>query len=458
MKKNWQSRIKIEILFLDIFLITIALLTGLLVRFPKLFSSNISTFEIYYFLFAFILGFIWILVLSINGSRNVRILGFGADEYKKVANSIFVMFAGIALISYIFKLEVSRGFVLVSFTFGLIFLFLGRRILRKRLFTLRKKGLANFYVLLVTGSEQDTVKLRLENAIYAGLNIKKSFKTDSKIDIDQIVKAALQEKCDVILIGQDPNISVLELRQLGWLLEDKNIDLIVSPKVTEIAGPRLKVSNVEGLPLLHLDRPEFKGPKRIFKRLFDLVFSIFGIIILFPFFLIIAMAIKLDDKGSVIYKQSRLGRNGIDFDVLKFRTMIENSHSLRESIMLETKKDLRLPKHPNDPRITRVGKFLRRWSIDEIPQIVNVLKGEMSLVGPRPPLLVEVNKYEGYERRRLLVKPGLTGLWQVSGRSELNWEDTVRLDLYYVENWSLTLDLLIILRTAAAVWRGEGAY
>ena len=458
MQNSWRTKIRFQIIFVDILSISIALLFGLSIRFPKLLSSNFSTFEFYYFLFAIGLGFIWILILSLNGSRDLRILGFGADEYKKVANSVFIMFALVALISYIFKLEISRGFVLVSFTLGLLLLFLGRRILRKKLFNLRKKGLATFNVLFVTGNEKDSVVERLDNAIYSGLKVKKILIWNPNILVDQILNDALENNCDVILIGQSIDISAMQLRQLGWLLENKNIDLIVSPKVTEIAGPRLKVSNVEGLPLLHLDQPDFGGPKRIFKRLFDLLFSLLGIILLFPFFLIISIIIKLDDKGSVIYKQSRLGKNGKDFNVLKFRTMLENSHEIRETIMKETKKDLRLPKHPNDPRITRAGKFLRRWSIDELPQLINVLKGDMSLVGPRPPLLEEVNKYEGFERRRLLVKPGLTGLWQVSGRSELNWEDTVRLDLYYVENWSLTLDLLIILRTAAAVWRGEGAY
>jgi lipopolysaccharide/colanic/teichoic acid biosynthesis glycosyltransferase len=170
------------------------------------------------------------------------------------------------------------------------------------------------------------------------------------------------------------------------------------------------------------------------------------------------VVIKLFDGGSVIYKQKRIGQNNQEFFVYKFRTMYEGSHELREKVMANVDKDPRLAKNPQDPRVTKPGLFLRRWSIDEIPQLINVLKGEMSLVGPRPPLAEEVNKYEKAENRRLLVKPGLTGLWQVSGRSELDWEDAVRLDLYYVENWSLTLDLLIILRTSAAVWRGEGAY
>jgi lipopolysaccharide/colanic/teichoic acid biosynthesis glycosyltransferase len=168
--------------------------------------------------------------------------------------------------------------------------------------------------------------------------------------------------------------------------------------------------------------------------------------------------IKIFDKGSVFYTQKRIGKDDSEFIVYKFRTMYEGSHEHRDQIMRNSGKDLRLAKLSVDPRVTKPGLFLRRWSIDELPQLINVLRGEMSLVGPRPPLGEEVSKYEISERRRLLVKPGLTGLWQVSGRSELDWEDSVRLDLYYVENWSLTLDLLIIIRTFAAVWRGEGAY
>jgi exopolysaccharide biosynthesis polyprenyl glycosylphosphotransferase len=260
------------------------------------------------------------------------------------------------------------------------------------------------------------------------------------------------------MVGQSAVISAAELRKLGWALEATNIDLIVAPAVTEIAGPRLKVSNVEGLPLLHLEQPDFSGVSRITKRLLDLILSIVGLIVISPFLIVIALVIKFYDRGSVLYFQKRIGQNNKEFIVYKFRTMHEGSHEQRAKIMAETNKDPRLAKDPQDPRVTKPGLFLRRWSIDEIPQIINVIKGEMSLVGPRPPLAEEVTKYEKSETRRLLVKPGLTGLWQVSGRSELDWEDAVRLDLYYVENWSLTLDILIIIRTAAAVWRGEGAY
>jgi exopolysaccharide biosynthesis polyprenyl glycosylphosphotransferase len=346
------------------------------------------------------------------------------------------------------------------FPTGLISLFISRRILRKRLLKSRNKGRYVSRVLLLHSGDADPVEKRLLLAKHAGLNIVHKLKTQESQEFNhkQIVAEALINNCDQIMVGQSAIISASELRNLGWALEETSIDLVVAPAVTEIAGPRLKVSNVEGLPLLHLDQPVFSGSAKAAKRLLDLFLSTVGLILISPFLIVIALIIKSHDRGTVLYSQKRVGQNNKEFNVYKFRTMYEGSHEKRDEVMAQTNKDLRLAKSPNDPRITKPGAFLRRWSIDEIPQIINVFKGEMSLVGPRPPLSVEVNMYEKSERRRLLVKPGLTGLWQVSGRSELDWEDAVRLDLYYVENWSLTLDILILIRTAAAVWRGEGAY
>jgi exopolysaccharide biosynthesis polyprenyl glycosylphosphotransferase len=387
-------------------------------------------------------------------------LGFGADEYKKLINATLLSFTSVAFVSYIFKLEISRLFVLSVFPVGLFVLFIVRRILRRRLLRARNQGRYLSRVLLLHSGSSDPVEQRLALAQHAGFNVVHKIVTaeNLKFDVKEIVSNALSNNCDQIMVGQSAVISAAELRKLGWALEQTDIALIVAPAVTEIAGPRLKVSNVEGLPLLHLEQPKFSGASRVTKRVLDLTISIIGLIIISPFLLIVAILIKSFDRGSVLYTQKRIGQNNKEFSVYKFRTMHEGSHEQRAQVMAETNKDPRLAKDPHDPRITKPGSFLRRWSIDEIPQIINVLKGEMSLVGPRPPLAEEVNQYEKSETRRLLVKPGLTGLWQVSGRSELDWEDAVRLDLYYVENWSLTLDILIIIRTAAAVWRGEGAY
>ena len=429
-------------------------------RFPNTLQGNFNEYEIRNTFLGLLVLISWSFFLWFNGSRDTNILGFGADEYKKLINATLMSFTFIAFLSYIFKLEVSRAFVLIIFPLGLLLLFIVRRVLRRRLLSARNQGKYLTRVLLLHSGESDPVEARLEIAKHAGFNIVHKIITaeNIKFDIKEIVSQLLINNCDQIMVGQSAVISATELRKLGWALEEKNIDLVVAPAVTEIAGPRLKVTNVEGLPLLHLEQPDFSGASRVTKRLLDLVLSIFGLIFISPFLIVIALVIKIYDRGSILYTQNRIGQNNKEFVVYKFRTMEEGSHQQRAKIMAETNKDPRLAKDPQDPRVTKPGLFLRRWSIDEIPQIINVLKGEMSLVGPRPPLVEEVAKYEKSETRRLLVKPGLTGLWQVSGRSELDWEDAVRLDLYYVENWSLTLDLLIIIRTAAAVWRGEGAY
>jgi exopolysaccharide biosynthesis polyprenyl glycosylphosphotransferase len=457
---DWKPKLRRKIGIVDFFVLLLVTVVNLRIRFPQIWIDDLTNYEIKNIGIATLILFSWIIVLWFNGSRDTNILGFGADEYKRLINATLFSFTFIAFVSYIFKLEISRGFVLLIFPTGLISLFISRRILRKRLLKSRNKGRYVSRVLLLHSGDADPVEKRLLLAKHAGLNIVHKLKTQESQEFNhkQIVAEALINNCDQIMVGQSAIISASELRNLGWALEETSIDLVVAPAVTEIAGPRLKVSNVEGLPLLHLDQPVFSGSAKAAKRLLDLILSTVGLILISPFLIVIALIIKSHDRGTVLYSQKRVGQNNKEFNVYKFRTMYEGSHEKRDEVMAQTNKDLRLAKSPNDPRITKPGAFLRRWSIDEIPQIINVFKGEMSLVGPRPPLSVEVNMYEKSERRRLLVKPGLTGLWQVSGRSELDWEDAVRLDLYYVENWSLTLDILILIRTAAAVWRGEGAY
>ena len=457
---EWKNTLQLRLWIVDSILIFLAILIGILSRYQNFWSDGISQFDLTFLIYGLLIFIGWSISLQFFQSREIAILGFGADEYRRVITASFSVFAMLAIISYVFKLEISRLFVAVTFFLGVIFLFVGRRTLRKILSRAREQGRYLSRVLLIQGSYQDHVEARLNTAIYSGLKIVSRIKVDdfNNFDSGNVAKLAAEENCDVILVSQSADVSAFDLRKLGWALEDSQIRLVVAPAVTEIAGPRLKVSNVEGLPLLHVEQPTFSGPARFTKRLVDIFGAIIGLVVLSPIFLIIGIVIKLSDRGPVFYIQNRVRQENKIFGVYKFRTMLIGAHKLRGEIMQQTGKDLRLAKDPNDPRITKPGKFLRRWSIDELPQLINVIKGEMSLVGPRPPLAEEVEQYESAEKRRLLVKPGLTGLWQVSGRSELDWEDAVRLDLYYVENWSLTLDFLIMLRTVAAVFRGEGAY
>jgi len=248
-----------------------------------------------------------------------------------------------------------------------------------------------------------------------------------------------------------------ELRRLAWQLEGTGIDLVVAPQLTDIAGPRVHIRPVEGLPLLHVEEPTLAGLAWLFKNFMDRLMSALMLTIFLPLFLIISLAIKMSSPGPVFFRQSRVGREGKVFRVWKFRTMFTDAEERLAHLVEQNESDGMLFKIRNDPRITPVGRFLRASSLDELPQLINVLRGDMSLVGPRP-LPADDGDFLGDVRRRLLVRPGMTGLWQVSGRSELSWDDAVRLDLYYVDNWSLAFDLLILWRTVGVVLARKGAY
>jgi exopolysaccharide biosynthesis polyprenyl glycosylphosphotransferase len=245
---------------------------------------------------------------------------------------------------------------------------------------------------------------------------------------------------------------------LAWQLEAVDADLVVAPGVVDVAGPRLQIYPVAGLPLLHVDRPQYRGATKAGKLALDLIGAGLGLLLLWPLFIVVAVLIKLDSHGPVFYRAERIGLNGKPFDMLKFRSMVVGAEKSRITFIGQNEGAGPLFKLRHDPRVTRVGRWLRRLSIDELPQLINVVLGQMSLVGPRPPLRSEVATYSGEVHRRLLVRPGITGLWQVSGRSDLSWDESVRLDLFYVENWSLVQDLVIIWRTTGAVCKSIGAY
>jgi exopolysaccharide biosynthesis polyprenyl glycosylphosphotransferase len=255
-----------------------------------------------------------------------------------------------------------------------------------------------------------------------------------------------------------PEMDGIKLRTLAWELEKTGTDLYVAPALLDVAGPRTTIRPTAGLTLLHVDHPQLSGPRQVLKDLFDR--SVAGLVLLMfsPLLLGIAMAIRLTDKGPALFTQVRVGKDGHPFKIYKFRTMVVDAEARLAELREKNEFDGVLFKIRKDPRITAVGARLRKWSLDELPQLFNVLRGEMSLVGPRPALPDEAARYADHVRRRLVVKPGLTGMWQVNGRSNLSWDETVRLDLRYVENWSLALDLQILWKTLSVIFRGAGAY
>ncbi|GAB91348.1 sugar transferase, partial [Gordonia rhizosphera] len=275
---------------------------------------------------------------------------------------------------------------------------------------------------------------------------------------DDVIQAVQKSDATTVAVTSAEALGHAAMQNLSWDLEGMDVDMLIAPGVNDVAGPRMMVRPVAGLPLLHIDKPRYEGANQFLKAAVDRMGAAVALLVLLPVFVVVATAIKVDSPGPVFYRATRVGLNNSGFRMWKFRSMAQGADSLRTSLQHRNEGAGILFKIRDDPRVTRVGAFIRRYSIDELPQLFNVLTGEMSLVGPRPPLPEEVGQYDGRVARRMLVKPGMTGLWQVSGRSDLSWEESVRLDLSYVENWSIMQDLVILWRTVKAVVAKEGAY
>ncbi|HEU5485460.1 MAG TPA: sugar transferase, partial [Microlunatus sp.] len=276
-------------------------------------------------------------------------------------------------------------------------------------------------------------------------------------DLSSVRAVVTRLGADAVAVTSDDATRYNYLRELSWSLEGTGVEVLVDPGLVEVAGPRMHIRPLMGLPLLHVEEPHFTGWRRIMKRGADVILTGLGMVVIAPVMLVIAIAVKLQDGGPVLFKQTRVGRAGESFTMYKFRSMVIDAEARKAALMARNEGKGGLFKLDRDPRITRLGKFLRDYSLDELPQLINVLNGTMSLVGPRPHLAEELALMPSHAARRSLVTPGLTGLWQVSGRSDLEGDDAIRLDLRYVENWSLTLDLLILWKTGFAVLAKRGA-
>jgi exopolysaccharide biosynthesis polyprenyl glycosylphosphotransferase len=248
------------------------------------------------------------------------------------------------------------------------------------------------------------------------------------------------------------------LQQVAWQLERRDVDLLVAPDVIDVAGPRVRFAPVTGMPLLQISEPRIYGPGRWLKPCYERLLSIPLLVLASPLLLVIAIAVLIDSGRPVFYRQKRIGFGGEEFEMVKFRSMVRDADKMLPELLAQNDHDGALFKLRDDPRVTRVGRFLRKYSLDELAQLINVVKGDMLLIGPRPCLQSETEGFGEAARRRFLARPGMTGLWQVSGRSDIPWEEAVRLDLYYVENWSLLMDLMIVWRTFAVVGSGRGGY
>jgi exopolysaccharide biosynthesis polyprenyl glycosylphosphotransferase len=460
----------------DAFVVVWAVIGAFIVRFGLEPNFVISGQEIWYALLSVVLAAAWWCMLGAWNSRNSRILGSGADEYKRVAAASLWLFGLVAIFSYVLRIDTARGYVGIALPVGLFGLFLARWLLRQHLSIARRQGESMSRVMLVGGpSAIAHLESSLSRAWHAGYlpvaaYIPGTHETPEadgpfnlpvlgyKPETSSILEAIALCKADAVALSAGVQLHPQTLRHLGWELAARSVGLIMAPALTDIAGPRIHTQQVAGLPLMHVTTPSLEGGQRVAKRLFDVVVAGLLLVIGIPLMSIIGILVKFGSPGPILFRQSRVGIEGKRFKMIKFRSMTADAESRLTELTGRNEGNGVLFKMKNDPRITTTGKFLRKFSLDELPQLFNVLAGSMSLVGPRPPLPREVEGYEKDVRRRLLVKPGLTGLWQVNGRSNLSWQDSVRLDLYYVENWSLAGDVVILLKTGRAVFRGTGAY
>lgn len=418
---------------------------------------------------------LWMLIIGVTGSRGPRVIGIGTTEYRILVDWGLRLLLITASIFYFLKLDVARGYVLLAFPIGIAALLASRWLWRQWLRVEREKGRYSSKVILV-GSRESVRHFARELARqpWAGYRVVaacvpwETAGTDAAVGgvkiiggIDDVPRALETLGADTVVVCGSDDLPPQRVRELSWQLESGRYQFVVAPNLTDIGGPRIHTRPVSGLPLIHVETPRYDGIKRYTKRAFDIAMTVLMLLLLALPMLIIAALVRATSIGPVFFEQERVGLGGRTFRMLKFRSMREDAEELLAEL---EKTDTRLEnggvlfKMRNDPRVTPVGRVLRRFSLDELPQLLNVLGGSMSLVGPRPPLAREVSLYDDHVHRRFLVTPGITGLWQVSGRSDLSWEDSVRLDLFYVENWSLTGDFIILWRTVKAVFKASGAY
>lgn len=483
-RRIWQKRYATRLLVTDFIVLTIVIATiqwfwlGLddtaSFGFPTSPSGEFSG-EVSYGVVSGVILLLWMVVLLAVGSVDSRVMGVGHTEYRKITDSGVGLFAAIATLMFLLKLDVARGYLILTFAVGIGSLLFARMVWRKWLKGHRTRGdYSNQVVLVGSRSSIRHIADELAKQPWAGYNVVGAALAQDPLDsgVLAIGKVPVVSDFDGVreamdLIGADTaiitgadHLDPQRVRELSWELEKGEYSLVMAPSLTDVSGPRIHSRPVAGLPLMHVETPRYTGLRAAMKRTFDIIGSLLIIAILVLPMLIVAVMVKVTSPGPVLFKQQRVGLDGQEFQMWKFRSMRRDAEQLLAQLDAADRLDPGnvLFKMKEDPRITNVGRFIRRYSIDELPQVFNVLTGSMSLVGPRPSLAREVAQYEHHVHRRFLVKPGITGLWQVSGRSDLPWEEAVRLDLYYVENWSMTADLLILWRTANVVIRGSGAY
>ncbi|MCW2577200.1 MAG: exopolysaccharide biosynthesis polyprenyl glycosylphosphotransferase [Modestobacter sp.] len=414
----------------------------------------------------------WAALLGLLGGYAERRLGSGPDEYRRVAVAGLVAIGLLSFAGQLLTVPGLRPLLLVGAPSTVLLTLLGRNLHRRRMHSARRRGLMTKHVVVV-GRDVAVLDLvrRLRRDATAGFRVigacvprpgESTVLGEEGVPVlgalDDAVRVLDEVRADAVVVASASDTAGQYLRDLAWRLEGTSIEVLVGPGLIEVASNRLQLRPTTSVPLIQVQEPEFRGSRRLVKSLLDRAAAFTLLLFSAPALVVIGLAVRLTSPGPAFYRHRRIGKRGREFDLLKFRSMVTDAEERIEALMVLNEGNEVQFKMRRDPRVTRVGSFLRRYSLDELPQLFNVLFGHMSLVGPRPHVTREVEQYGSDMHRRLLVKPGITGLWQVSGRSDLTWDESVELDVRYVENWSLGLDLLILWRTFRAVLGSNGAY
>jgi len=471
---SWASGYRAKLRLSDATIIVLAVAIAFIVRFGAVeAAAQTGPVAARFAGMSLLVVAVWSASLWAFRSRDPRVIGVGFGEYRRVAHATTTTFGLLAIAFLVFQADTARWFFTVALPIGLFTLLLSRWLWRQWLITQRAYGHFLSRVIVV-GRRKDVEKVvrQIRANSGAAYTVVAAVVGDHDAeaastslgdllvldDLDRVAEFSRTLGVDGVVVAGNPDHSSDFIHDLAWRLEGGCAELILATSLANVAGPRIHFRPVDGLPLIHVEIPQFDGAKHVAKRAMDITLAGLALLVLAPVFAVIAVLIRLDSDGPSLFSQERVGRGGRTFRIVKFRSMNSAAPEQLAALMAKNEGSGALFKMKDDPRVTRLGRVLRKYSLDELPQFWNVLTGDMSLVGPRPPLPGEVSTYEDHVHRRLYIKPGLTGMWQVNGRSNLSWEESVRLDLYYVENWSLLGDLIILWRTFKVVAQPVGAY
>ncbi|MGW6422961.1 sugar transferase [Nocardia sp. NPDC055053] len=475
-RESWQAAFAQRLVVTDTVAVLGAVVAAQAIRFGGPAAPPLAwplPYEVGYSVVTLALAAGWLALLHGYGTRAPQVIGTGSEEFRRLVSATLRLFGVLAILALLCRVEVARGYLAIALPAGLLALVAGRLAWRQRLRHWRAEGRCHTAVLVVGSPEAaHAMATAFTDDPGSGYRVVgvcvPAGSGDGRFerhggpsvlgDDRSVLDAVRRSAAESVAVAATDHLGPAELRRMAWELDPLGVDLIVAPGVADIAGVRLTHRLVAGMPMLHIDRPRYGRAKSSRKALFDFCFAAAVLVLSAPILVAIAVAVKATSAGPVFYLSERIGRDGVPFRMIKFRSMRLDADTAVDDLIEQHGGNPVFFKVKDDPRVTQVGRFLRKYSLDELPQFCNVLRGEMSVVGPRPQVQREVDSYDGEMRRRLLVKPGLTGLWQVSGRSDLSPEDSVRLDLSYVENWSMVLDVALIARTIGVVTRGDGAY